>query len=582
MEGFSSRPADGSYVQKLSPDDEAGFRHYYFSPVISPGGAQIAYSTSRYVAQVSKTFFGPEYRRQFEIEISNLDGSVFRRLTYTAPVYPDDPYNINIAPTWSPDGRRLTYVRDPFLIYGTNEPGIHSINVDGTASKNIVLFGGNGLQITQVHKAPVWSPNRDRIAFVGRTNSPASVPNPAGTGHHFPEESALYVVSSDGEQQPDPLLSAAELLGFYSVLRGHALSAPAWTQDSNYLAVSVRQTKRVGPEIVPVPEQSGIYIINADGSGKRRVLEDVTGSHLQWSPDGLNLLVSNVMGSPNSSDPKYGTFVVGFDQDWAVTSVRALPLAGPASWSPNGARIAAWDSNVGILVTVAADGTDRRIIAHDVDGPGVSVVPRRSADVGSCSAGVVVPDPQMNPMLVADCENLLRAWDQLGGVAEMPWSLDTSIFEWQGLWVGEMPGINGPARVAGISLSGGREATRAYTLLSPSLFESAQLRGGALPAELAQLTGLVVLQLVNMELVGNIPPEFGALKELREITLSDNRISDEIPSDLAALPNLEVLNLRENALIGGVPFEVSELKSLTTLDVSGNLIHTSSQSDGER
>ena len=369
--------ADGSEVQQLSPDDEEGFRHYYFSPAISPGGSQIAYSTSRYVAQVGKTFFGSEYRRHFEIEIANLDGSGPHRLTNTAPALWLDPYNVNVAPTWSPDGRLLSYVRDHHTIYGTNEPGVHTINVDGTGSKRIVSFGDDGIQITRLHNAPIWSPNGDQIAFVGRRYSPVPVPNAAGTGHFFPEESALYVVSSDNEeQQPEPLLSAAELLGFDSTLRGHALSAPAWTLDSNHLAVSVRQTKWVTREIVPVPGESGLYIINADGSGKRRVLEDVTGSHLQWSPDGLNLLVSNVMASPGSRDPQLGVSVVEFGDDWTVENIRTLPLSGVASWSPDGSLIAAWDSNAGVLVTVAADGTDRQIIAHDVNRPGVTAVPR--------------------------------------------------------------------------------------------------------------------------------------------------------------------------------------------------------------
>ena len=130
------------------------------------------------------------------------------------------------------------------------------------------------------------------------------------------------------------------------------------------MAVSIREVER-----------SGIYIVSRDGFDATRVLEDVTGSHLEWSPDGSALLVSNVMASPDSRDPQHGIFLIRFGEGWAVEDIRTLPLSGVASWSPDGSRIAAWDSNAGVLVTVAADGTDRQIIAHDVDGPGVTAVP---------------------------------------------------------------------------------------------------------------------------------------------------------------------------------------------------------------
>ena len=225
--------ADGSAVQQLSPEDEEGFRHYYFSPTISPGGSQIAFSTSRYVAQVGSFFGRSHYRRHFEIEIANLDGSDPLRLTITAPAQRSDPYNINVAPRWSPDGSKLGYGRGDFGTYGKYEPGIHTINVDGTGAKRIMSFDHFGVGAPRLHNGLVWSPSGEYLVVVVRQYPhmprPYEVP---GRGPFSGDVTALYVVSSDGGN-PEPLIWAAELFDSGSTLWGHALSAPAWTLDSN-------------------------------------------------------------------------------------------------------------------------------------------------------------------------------------------------------------------------------------------------------------------------------------------------------------------------------------------------------------
>ena len=60
-------------------------------------------------------------------------------------------------------------------------------------------------------------------------------------------------------------------------------------------------------------------------------------------------------------------------------------------------------------------------------------------DTSSCSDGFVVPNPGENPGLVQDCETLLTIRDTLAGRAELNWSGQISISDWQGVTVGGEP-----------------------------------------------------------------------------------------------------------------------------------------------
>jgi Leucine-rich repeat (LRR) protein len=70
--------------------------------------------------------------------------------------------------------------------------------------------------------------------------------------------------------------------------------------------------------------------------------------------------------------------------------------------------------------------------------------------------------------------------------------------------------------------------------------------------------------------VGPLPPELGALDELRELNLETNALTGELPPGLCRPGSqLRVLNLRNNGFKGRAT-QVAGCGALTQLDLSNN------------
>jgi len=119
-------------------------------------------------------------------------------------------------------------------------------------------------------------------------------------------------------------------------------------------------------------EDRDIYIINSDGTGERRLLdESVFKGHPQWSPDGKKILfVSKRDGKPD-------IFVVDTDGASLVRLTDTGDCVDPA-WSPDGKKIvylrfkAKWlvpmTSLETELWTMNADGTDKKSLFNSEAG----------------------------------------------------------------------------------------------------------------------------------------------------------------------------------------------------------------------
>ena len=149
--------------------------------------------------------------------------------------------------------------------------------------------------------------------------------------------------------------------------------------------------------------------------------------------------------------------------------------------------------------------------------------------------------------------DLTGPWDTDGPnwVDNTNWLTDAPLGEWYGV------STNGAGRVVRIDLTGpwDNEAQRSIPH---------GLRG-ELPAELANLTELTSLRLMNNDLSGAIPPELGNLAKLRELRLDQNELAGVIPPELGGLSNLEWLSLGWNALSGAIPPELGNLAKLREL-----------------
>ncbi|KAK9214715.1 hypothetical protein WN944_006714 [Citrus x changshan-huyou] len=76
---------------------------------------------------------------------------------------------------------------------------------------------------------------------------------------------------------------------------------------------------------------------------------------------------------------------------------------------------------------------------------------------------------------------------------------------------------------------------------------------GAIPASIANLKGLQVLNLQYNNLQGHIPSCLGNLTNLESLDLSNNKFSGRIPQQLIELTFLEFFNVSDNYLTGPIP-----------------------------
>ncbi|MDE2721627.1 Ig-like domain-containing protein, partial [Candidatus Palauibacter polyketidifaciens] len=131
----------------------------------------------------------------------------------------------------------------------------------------------------------------------------------------------------------------------------------------------------------------------------------------------------------------------------------------------------------------------------------------------------------------------------------------------------ETPGMADPgAAVRGRPESArGSPATFASRPAAPRYQEGLT---GTIPPELGALTELKALFLSTNNLTGPIPPELGALAKLDTLSLWNNQLEGSIPRELGNLGSLVTLWLGTNRLTGSIPPELGRLANLKNLVVS--------------
>ena len=197
-----------------------------------------------------------------------------------------------------------------------------------------------------------------------------------------------------------------------------------------------------------------------------------------------------------------------------------------------------------------------------------------SSPLLACDDGVAVPDPENNPGLVADCEALLAARDELAGNGRLNWSAGRALARWEGIRVSGAPPRVSRLRLDSNQLTGKLpEELGQLTGLEELRLRNDQFSGGVtgeLPAELGKLSRLVELRLDGNRLTGNLPVELGELRELRELHLQKNQLTGGLPAEFARLSHLRALVLFDNRLTGGIPAWLTRLSNLQELLLSEN------------
>ena len=306
--------------------------HLGYRPAGITVGAGAVWATARRVSATAAATGLLAFDDNGQIYTSRPDGSQRRQLTHTRkPIQ-------NIEPAWSPDGRRIAFLRvrrgkqnsSVFALPELMPVSLYVMNADGTRQRRIPQTndpeGG----------APAWSPDGSRIAF--------SAGNPG----------RIYTIEPDGTHRTR---IAAVPAKSYDV---------AWSPDGSQIGFDSNAHMLNG-------QIFNIYTVQSDGTHLRRIT-NIPSQYVEWSPDGRRIVFNRYTVN--------GRLLKFLGEYMAPASggpgVRLLPATnkypgsenpGPAvvSWSPDGTAI---------VVSGLPDATPPAIYIANIDGSGLTYVSR--------------------------------------------------------------------------------------------------------------------------------------------------------------------------------------------------------------
>jgi Tol biopolymer transport system component len=196
-------------------------------------------------------------------------------------------------PAWSPDGRRIAFVR---TMPQSGRSDLWTATSQGRARVRLT-------STPFPERDPSWSPDGTRIVYAARTR---------GSGPF-----RIFVVKADGTAR-------AQLTTQPS---GSADRSPVWSPDGTKIAF---MSNREGG----FPE---IYVMNADGTGEQALTANaVIDANPTWSPDGTRIAVERCCAKGTSD---IFTIDVLTGAEINLTASASFMDFDP-SWSPDGTTIA--------------------------------------------------------------------------------------------------------------------------------------------------------------------------------------------------------------------------------------------------
>lgn len=176
------------------------------------------------------------------IIVMNANGSNAIDLSRGGPNFSDSD------PDWSPDGKRIAFVRTP----RAGAPEIWAMNPDGSGAHRIVSLsastGTNSGGYANYSPQPRWSPDGGRLAF-------AAVPRVKNPG--VPLYPSIFTINSDGTNEAQ--LTDNDLIN----------SRPVWSPDGKQIAWSAKDfINRLNWQV---------WAMNASGGNQRALTTSVGG-----------------------------------------------------------------------------------------------------------------------------------------------------------------------------------------------------------------------------------------------------------------------------------------------------------------
>jgi Tol biopolymer transport system component len=270
-------------------------------------------------------------------------------------------------PAWSPDGKRLAFVRGHRG--GANAPSTFSLYVADAPGRRVRLLAACGSCAEQWGGNLSWSPDGSWIAFSRDSGQSGEqslwVSDTLGRKLHrltdcLPKEcadvdpawapsgqrivfsrivgagSSLYTIRPDGSQ----LTKITTVAG---------ASDPRWSPDERKIAFD---------------GSDRIYIADANGSHLRLLFGGAAGSGPgvpSWSPDGTKLAFFNTPGLPGAFSAEVWTINTdGSAKQRIYHSACCVGIWAAPIWSPDGKKIAVAANSAGGTFVINSDGSDAR------------------------------------------------------------------------------------------------------------------------------------------------------------------------------------------------------------------------------
>jgi Tol biopolymer transport system component len=221
------------------------------------------------------------------------------------------------------DARRSATGRIAFSAGAHPHEDVYVVNADGSGLRRLTDDPGADFD-------PSWSPDGRRIAYRRE----------GGGGDSSAE---LYVMNANGSQKRN------------LTRRPGQDHSPAWSPDGRRIAFA---SVRGGA-------MPSIWVVNADGSGQRRVSR-VGGEYPAWSPDGRKIAFDRNTFGPTGWD----IWAVDADGSHPRSLIASRADEQGAAWSPDGKTIAYGSSR-------GAPPNYKRIWLANANGSGQHLLSRR-------------------------------------------------------------------------------------------------------------------------------------------------------------------------------------------------------------